>query len=525
MYVYQIFQIHPYDIEHLPVHEAEAAIVTERHASMISTFISQGRRALTLLHKMASKRAYDSRSANFIKGQTASHSAHAMSGLCDTSSPLKRSLDQDDCKGSPLYKKQRGLPHFELLSDEILLHILGFLSFSDVCRIQAVDRQFSRLSSDTVLWKRLYRSDFPNRPYNRLSTAASPLLKKRRLGTINSQDHLTSPGVDWKKRYQVRSNWSIGRCRAVEGDAGTRTTPDLRCSLSYDQSRTFALVAAAGIAGGSCVLKGPIEAGHDQFLLYSSEALHIYKVGFPPTCSATLVLPLIKKILYQAGFVAILTQANKLLIFDIEGVALISPNPVATFHGSAVHNVAFHTRLLDDNVIFSLSFTEVGLFSTTIRVQEVLLSKTIRSQINTRIATSTSLVPELLNRWQNSTIAGEIVYDHPYLLVPSSNNIYLHVVLSKPSSLSLTPPKVLHGYTSMVNSCSVNKSLRFVVGLGRAGLRIWDLNFNTHGVAVSHEEVNDMLDDDASREIISTSETKVIALADSGRIILHDFAV
>jgi hypothetical protein len=50
---------------------------------------------------------------------------------------------------------------FKRLPDEMLLKILGFASFTDLCRLEAVSQQFRGLSQEKLFWKNLLLCYFP----------------------------------------------------------------------------------------------------------------------------------------------------------------------------------------------------------------------------------------------------------------------------------------------------------------------------------------------------------------------------
>lgn len=407
------------------------------------------------------------------------------------------------------------------------MNVLGFLDYQDLCTSQLVNRRLARLAEDHLVWKALYRQDFPNRPLKRGKVGDSPQKRHKQLGTISIQDHVKRENIDWKKRYRTRLNWSIGRCHTSHD-----RSPDAATGCVRSQANESALTATQLTDDRAAIIKTlptsdavvdimPLVGNRVVFSTRSH--LYICHTSIPAvTPQHTLQFSSVSKVIHEAGFLAILTQANALFIYDIGSSA---PQLVTALKANACYEVVLNSRSLADNAVFSLAFTETGLFSATLRLQEIILSGSTRSLLSSRSATSLTIAPEPHSRCRDKPMPTEVVYDHPYLLVPSSNNISLHLVSSSPTSLSIDGPEVLHGYTASIKSCRVNKALRFVVGLGSAGLRVWDMNLSSHGVSVSRDDIDEVLNDSASEEILGVSETKVIAMAESGRVIVHDFAV
>ncbi|RPD53996.1 hypothetical protein L227DRAFT_374274 [Lentinus tigrinus ALCF2SS1-6] len=103
-----------------------------------------------------------------------------------------------------------------LLFDEIILLILSHLSWTDLCAVQATNRNLSRLSLDNQLWKTLYISEYGR---SRLRGG------RGFIGRGDGREVKPLPGrakgenaKDWKWMFRISSNWRTGRCSVEQFD-------------------------------------------------------------------------------------------------------------------------------------------------------------------------------------------------------------------------------------------------------------------------------------------------------------------
>ncbi|CAL1708019.1 unnamed protein product [Somion occarium] len=97
-----------------------------------------------------------------------------------------------------------------LLYDEVLLLIFSYLSWADLCAIQATNRNWCRLSLDNQLWKSLYLSEYGRTRLRGVrGFIARPDGREIRPlpGRTNFEDVR-----DWKWMFRISSNWRIGKC-------------------------------------------------------------------------------------------------------------------------------------------------------------------------------------------------------------------------------------------------------------------------------------------------------------------------
>jgi hypothetical protein len=105
---------------------------------------------------------------------------------------------------------QRSFSLVDSLYDELVLGIFSFLSWEDLCVVQAVSRNWARLALDHELWRRQYflvygktRLRGSRGPSGRLDGREFKPLPARAL----SQDSLYK---DWKWMFRISSNWKKG---------------------------------------------------------------------------------------------------------------------------------------------------------------------------------------------------------------------------------------------------------------------------------------------------------------------------
>lgn len=121
--------------------------------------------------------------------------------------------------------------HLSSLSDELLLRILSYLPLSHLLGLSSVSRRLNRLSSDSQLWRQLYYMHFvlpramripgfrPNA--GRLGSSASSRTVMRHCGAdLRRYREQGGHGVDWKRQYKLRHNWSRGKCAVEELEVG-----------------------------------------------------------------------------------------------------------------------------------------------------------------------------------------------------------------------------------------------------------------------------------------------------------------
>lgn len=145
------------------------------------------------------------------------------------------------------------------LSDELLLRILSFLSLPHLLAVAPVSRRFYHLAGDSQLWKALYYARFVlpramripgfrdgsgagSRAGHKLHYSGRKTLwaDGRRGGVVaqGQTEKRSDPvqailepaeerweGVNWKRQFKIRYNWSRGKCAVEELRIGGEGTP------------------------------------------------------------------------------------------------------------------------------------------------------------------------------------------------------------------------------------------------------------------------------------------------------------
>ncbi|KDQ57747.1 hypothetical protein JAAARDRAFT_194030 [Jaapia argillacea MUCL 33604] len=96
--------------------------------------------------------------------------------------------------------------------DEVILQIFSHLPYTDLCSIQTINKNWSRLSLDNQLWKALYLKE-----YGRTRLRGG----RGFIGRGDGREVRPLPGravvkgeegKDWKWMFRISSNWRTGRC-------------------------------------------------------------------------------------------------------------------------------------------------------------------------------------------------------------------------------------------------------------------------------------------------------------------------
>ncbi|KAI8820479.1 uncharacterized protein EV422DRAFT_531018 [Fimicolochytrium jonesii] len=139
-----------------------------------------------------------------------------------------------------------------VFSDEILLHILAYLSHRDLTRLGTCSRTWHRLASDQTLWKRLFLRRFPleclAQPIPAGSPPAGEVRVRRR--TSGMAGPIMRERRDFLSMYILQHNWNAGNYVVTNIDVslpvaaepvlepgGVRTATDIDCALPVSTSR------------------------------------------------------------------------------------------------------------------------------------------------------------------------------------------------------------------------------------------------------------------------------------------------
>ncbi|KAL4074279.1 hypothetical protein J3A83DRAFT_4358078 [Scleroderma citrinum] len=118
--------------------------------------------------------------------------------------------------GSKPFSERRIVITFDnALYDELILLIFSFLDSRDLCAVEAINRNCSRLAGDNHLWRALFVREFGKarlRGGRGYYGRADGRIAKRLPSRISP---LEDDVLDWKWMYRISSNWRNGRC-AIE---------------------------------------------------------------------------------------------------------------------------------------------------------------------------------------------------------------------------------------------------------------------------------------------------------------------
>ncbi|KAG5203891.1 F-box domain protein [Trichophyton interdigitale] len=152
----------------------------------------------------------------------------------------KRSEREDSLEEPPL-KRTRQPDRLSALSDELLLHVLSFLSIPALITCQRVSHRFAALAGDSELWKRKYYSRWvwPRarriRQVRQGSTVKGSFDYSPQVSNWFSHGPLTQVGEErnWKGQYRLQHNWSRGSCRVTEVEVAQRPVSPVVVKLEH----------------------------------------------------------------------------------------------------------------------------------------------------------------------------------------------------------------------------------------------------------------------------------------------------
>jgi len=111
-----------------------------------------------------------------------------------------------------------------ILSDELILRTLSFLSVDSLLTCQRISHRFNTLSEDSQLWKSAYYNRFVRRRAAKIPGVReqggpnTSLFYSSRSSLWLEDEHLVRRGreTDWKRQYKLRHRWSKGDCSVKE---------------------------------------------------------------------------------------------------------------------------------------------------------------------------------------------------------------------------------------------------------------------------------------------------------------------
>ncbi|KAF2084728.1 hypothetical protein K490DRAFT_48572 [Saccharata proteae CBS 121410] len=140
---------------------------------------------------------------------------------------VKRTLDESEQDPHHPPSKRLRVKHVDrlsVLSDELVLRVLSYVSVSTLNTCQRVSHRFHTIASDSQLWKAAYYDRFVRPRASRIPGIKDPkassdnLLFSSKLSKWLDEANLVKRGkeTDWKRQYKLRHNWSKGTCDVDE---------------------------------------------------------------------------------------------------------------------------------------------------------------------------------------------------------------------------------------------------------------------------------------------------------------------
>ncbi|KAL8723466.1 MAG: hypothetical protein Q9181_007277 [Wetmoreana brouardii] len=136
----------------------------------------------------------------------------------------KRGRDESVDASSKKRPRTKTQDTLSMLSDELLLLLLSYLSVHDLNRCEQLSRRLRTLATDPQLWKSAYYERFVRPRAVRIpglrgtGNLNRSLLYSSKISRWLDDGHLVRRGdaTNWKRQYKLRYNWSRGSCKRTE---------------------------------------------------------------------------------------------------------------------------------------------------------------------------------------------------------------------------------------------------------------------------------------------------------------------
>ncbi|QIX02318.1 hypothetical protein AMS68_007835 [Peltaster fructicola] len=412
----------------------------------------------------------------------------------------------DDEVGEQVEKRQRlSRPdRLSSLSDELVLRILTALDPSQVCVCQRLSHRFSRLASDSSIWRTHYFERFVQPRSSRL-----PGLKTARgthFATTPSkwldEQHLLERDAktDWKKQYKLRHNWSRGTCGVDEITVAERPHNGLRAWPARGQRRLLAQVALNMVSPPTTMTVGDDQSDNLVVAVgFEDGTYHVYRLAKDFSVlhrQASSDGGVLTSLAMSWPYLLTMSATQRLTLY---GLTDHEPKQV---HSLKAHNVwtplSVSLRHTDGLVISIAYALPTYLSGWTVGVQEIrlsiegeYLSSRTASAIDQHYRPLALTAPPMLSHLRTGrpglhdaaelrhihSKPNSLSYTHPYLLVSHPDNtLTLYLVFSSVEELTISPGSRLWGHTSSVSGAHVGGRGK-AVSISRRGdeLRIWEL--------------------------------------------------
>ncbi|CAG7921838.1 unnamed protein product [Penicillium olsonii] len=322
----------------------------------------------------------------------------------------------------------RSVDRLSGLSNELLLHILSFLSVSSLNICQRLSHRFHALGGDSELWKRQYYSQWVQPRARRLANSKRTTLPARasyspRVANWFDHGHLEHEG-NWKRQYRLRHNWSRGLCRVTEVEfpeppcpptlvrfcAGIVFTVDSACGLrawtANDPASCLASVSlstrpdspvnptalAVSQSYGNIVISVGTENGHLSLFLLDPQTSKLALQSSYAACNGAITA-----MAMSTSYLLVVSQYTNLILYDMHhgshqkwqysGAA--TPRQLASLKADNIlAPMTLSLRVSQSDIIATVvySFFHIGC-GWSIGIQELRLNKD-GQQLDSRLTTT-----------------------------------------------------------------------------------------------------------------------------------------
>ncbi|KAJ8102203.1 hypothetical protein POJ06DRAFT_236827 [Lipomyces tetrasporus] len=452
----------------------------------------------------------------------------------------KVSSVEDDTQDIGPSSKQQRLRHsdyFCKLSDEALLLIFSYLSSGDLATCASVSKKWNTLSSDSLVWKRLFYSHF-----------VEPRLPKRVWNRQFSEDkwfHRTrehEPDSEWKSLYRLRYNWHKGRCsvgtiyvssmpsdkRDAKFDGNENLIVRFRGRSIFTVDSDFGLRAwdARGVLQSTVAIPRAHVDAHGHAAAYGPpSALYIHTQSIPSSAGQSDVTVIvgftrggfaifttrdddyrnfgllythspvshhdpITAIVYEYPFLVTLSRNQIMNIYwfqqsadrnehkSVASATLVSSLKSQTIHGPV--SLSMRKAAYNKRVFATIAYSHPFLSSSwTVAIQEIELDPD-RGLVNLRAASSLPKESPIIGTNSGSFRSRRAHSSGLFELDWGFNE-----TLSPPTSLSYSHPFLLasHADNTLISYLVKSTNLELTIGEGK---RLWG-----HTSGIAHVEVKD----------------------------------
>ncbi len=383
----------------------------------------------------------------------------------------------------------------DLLSNEVLLQVLAYLEVVDLISVASICKRFAWLSTDSHLWKRLFRDTY-------LDYRCKVIDEKPRTRERDTRN--------WKYIYQLKTSWIRGRYSAIE-------LPDLElgriCAIFENRIYTavgpvLKVVHADGSFYSRHDFQEPIlniaSAGPGRICVSMPSRIEVLEVHSGRMSLRHSISTRSKNMACSHDYLVTLSTRNTLCVYSL--ISSLSPQILTTLQGVGSDPTSLSVRSAKDGVVIAIACaTPIGLADFGVSLQELYYNKDGVVTVNRITVAECPYVSRIV----------KVSYSHPHLIAAQTNNeLSYFKVCSSQSRFEISEWTQLTGHTAGVLGFEIHKER--AVSIGREGkLRIWELGVDTCA-KISKRNFEDA--------IIGLNEERVFA-RNGKRCTIYDFAI